>query len=239
MASKRKQVFVWSAKVRLFHWVNVTAIMLLLFVGIIILNAKSFGVSTDGKILLKTIHVIIGYVFAVNLFIRFIIGFTGKEHERWRKVLPFNKGFKQELVDFKQHKQLTYKGHNPAGKLMVFALFFLMFTQVISGLVIAGTDIYYPPFGNYFAQSIAADKQNVDAIKPYSKVNVDEAAYKTMRDIRKPFITVHGYAFYGLIFLIPLHILGVIIAERREKTALVSAMITGYKYLPEEQKDKQ
>ncbi|MCI2282570.1 cytochrome b/b6 domain-containing protein [Colwellia sp. MSW7] len=118
--------------------------MLLLFVGIIILNAKSFGVSTDGKILLKTIHVIIGYVFAVNLFIRFVIGFTGKDHERWKNILPFNKGFKQELVDFKQHKQSTYKGHNPAGKLMVFALFFLMLTQAISGLVIAGTDIYYP-----------------------------------------------------------------------------------------------
>jgi cytochrome b len=238
MASKREQVFVWSSKIRVFHWLNVIAITLLIFVGMIILNAKLFGVSTDGKILLKTIHVIIGYVFAINLFIRFIIGFTGKDHERWKKILPFSKGFQQELVDFKQHKQSTYKGHNPAGKLMVFALFFLMLTQAISGLVIAGTDIYYPPFGNYFAQNIAVDKQDIDVIKPYSKVNVDEAAYKAMRDIRKPFITAHVYAFYGLIILIPLHILGVFIAERREKTALVSAMITGYKYLPDDHQNK-
>ncbi len=53
-----------------------------------------------------------------------------------------------------------------------------------------------------------------------------------MREFRAPFITAHVYAFYGLIFLIPLHILGVIVAERREKSALVSAMVTGYKYLP-------
>lgn len=234
MNIKREQVLVWSRNIRLFHWINVIAITLLIGIGLVILNGKLFGVSTDGKVLLKTIHVFVGYVFATNLLVRLIVGFIGKPHERWSKVLPFNKGFAQELVEFKEHKITAYKGHNPAGKLMVFALFSLMFTQLISGLVIAGTDIYYPPFGKYFVQSIAVDKQSLAVIKPYSKVNVDEAAYKEMRAIRKPFITAHVYAFYGLIFLIPLHILGVIIAERREKTALVSAMITGYKYLPKD-----
>jgi len=234
----RERIFVWSRNVRLFHWINVIAITLLICIGLIILNGKLFGVSTDGKILLKTMHVIVGYVFAINLFFRLIVGFIGKAHERWSQVLPFNKGFKQELVEFKQHKNPAYKGHNPAGKLMVFALLSLMLIQMVSGLVIAGTDIYYPPFGKYFALSISTDKQNVEVIKPYSKVNVDEVAYKEMRDIRKPFITAHVYSFYCLIFLIPLHILGVIIAERRERTALVSSMITGYKYLPKDSSDK-
>ena len=232
MSIEREQVFVWSRKVRVFHWVNVIAITLLIFIGLVILNGKLFGVSTDGKILLKTIHVIVGYVFAINLLFRLLIGFIGKGHERWSKILPFKQGFAQALLEFKQHKKTSYKGHNPAGKLMVLALFLLMSTQLVSGLVIAGTDIYYPPFGDYFAESIAIDKNNVADIKPYSKENVDEAAYQQMRAIRTPFITAHVYAFYSLLFLIPLHILGVIIAERREKTALVSAMLTGYKYLP-------
>jgi len=234
MNIKREQVFVWSRKIRLFHWINVIAITLLICIGLVILNGKLFGVSTDGKVLLKTIHVIVGYVFATNLLIRLIIGFIGKSYERWSKVLPFNKGFSQELVEFKERKKAAYKGHDPAGKLMILALLSLMFVQLVSGLVIAGTDIYYPPFGKYFVQSIAQDKQSTELIKPYSKVNVDEAAYKEMRALRKPFITAHVYAFYGLLFLIPLHILGVIVAERREKTALVSAMITGYKYLPKD-----
>jgi len=234
MTIKREAIFVWSRKIRLFHWLNVIAITLLICIGLIILNGKLFGISTDGKVLLKTIHVVVGYVFAINLLFRLLIGFIGKAHERWHKVLPFNKGFMQELLAFKQHKHAAYKGHNPAGKLMVFALLTLMFIQVVSGLVIAGTDIYYPPFGKYFVDSIAVDKQNTELITPYSKVNVNEASYKEMRTIRKPFITAHVYAFYGLIFLIPLHIIGVIVAERREKTALVSAMITGYKYLPKD-----
>jgi len=238
MNSKRELIFVWSRNIRLFHWVNVLAITLLIIVGLIIFNAKLFGITTDGKILLKTIHVFIGYVFAINLLFRLIIGFVGKAQERWNTVLPFKAGFYQELSDFKKHKKATYKGHNPAGKLMVLALISLMFVQMVTGLVIAGTDIYYPPFGKYFAESIAVDKQNLESIKPYSKDNVEEAAYQEMRAIRKPFVTLHVYAFYGLIFLIPLHILGVIIAERREKTALISAMITGYKYLPKSNTDK-
>ena len=234
MNIEREQIFVWSGKIRLFHWINVIAILLLVFIGVVILNSKLFGISTDGKILLKTFHVIVGYIFAANLLFRLIIGFIGTAHERWNKTLPFNKGFKEELVEFKQQKKVAYKGHNPAGKLMVLALLFLMTVQAISGLVIAGTDIYYPPLGRYFAERIAIDQKNIRDIKPYSKVNVDEKAYKAMREIRKPFITAHIYAFYSLIFLIPLHIIFVLVAERRERSALVSAMINGYKYLPKD-----
>ena len=234
MNSQRQAVYVWSKYLRLFHWLNVLTIMLLLAVGLVIFNAKTFGVSTDGKILLKTIHVLIGYFFAANLLFRIVLGFVGKGYERWHKTLPFAKGFSKELSEYKQQPNKKYKGHNPLGKLMVGALLLAMFVQMITGLVIAGTDIYYPPLGQYFAKSIAVDNNKLELIKPYSKENVNPEAYKTMREIRKPFITTHIYAFYSLLLLIPLHIIGVVIGERREKTALVSAMINGYKYLPKE-----
>ncbi|NMP31532.1 cytochrome b/b6 domain-containing protein [Thalassotalea sp. M1531] len=237
MDTERKQIYVWSRKIRFFHWLNVIAITLLVAIGVIILNSKTFGISTDGKILLKTLHVFVGYVFALNLFIRILFGFIGTTYEKWSKTLPFNKKFARELREFIQNKQPTYKGHNPLGKLMVLALMTLMLVQTVSGLVIAGTDIYYPPLGRYFAESVAIDKNKLEDVKPYSKVNIDESAYKAMREVRKPFITAHIYAFYGLIFLIPLHIFGVIIAERRERSALVSSMINGYKYLPVDTKD--
>jgi cytochrome b len=235
MNNQFQQVYVWSKYLRLFHWINVLAITILLILGLIIFNAKTLGVSVDGKILLKTIHVITGYVFASNLLLRLVMGFFGKGYERWRKTLPFAKGFTKELADLKHHPHKKYKGHNPLGKLMVGALLLSMCVQMVSGLVIAGTDIYYPPLGQYFAKSIAVDSNKIDLIKPYSKENVDEKAYQAMREIRAPFITAHVYAFYTLLCLIPLHIIGVIISERREKTALVSAMINGYKYLPKKE----
>lgn len=238
MGIEREQVFVWSRSIRLFHWLNVVAILLLIIIGVIILNSKMLGVTTDGKLLLKTIHVSIGYVFALNLIFRVIIGFIGKSYEKWSKTLPFSPGFVGDLIELTRGKKRAYKGHNPAGKLMVFLLLTFMSIQVVSGLVIAGTDIYYPPFGKYFAKSVAVDKSNLESIKPYSKVNIDEKAYSEMRDIRKPFITAHVYSFYCLIFLIPLHVIGVLLAERKEQSALVSAMINGYKYLPKDRKNE-
>jgi Ni/Fe-hydrogenase 1 B-type cytochrome subunit len=228
------KTFVWSRNIRLFHWLNVLSVLLLIVIGSVIYFGKDLGISTEGKILLKTIHVCVGYVFAANLIFRIILGFIGKGYERWGQTLPFNKVFKQELADFKKDKNKTFKGHSPLGKLMVGALMLSLSIQMISGLVIAGTDIYYPPFGQYFASSIAQDKSQVALIKPYSKENVDADAYKEMRNVRKPFITAHVYSFYFLLLLIPLHILAVFFAERREKHSIVSSMIHGFKYLPKD-----
>jgi Ni/Fe-hydrogenase 1 B-type cytochrome subunit len=63
----------------------------------------------------------------------------------------------------------------------------VMTIQIISGLVIAGTDIDYPPLGQCFAESIAINKDNIAAITPYLKENIGAAAYKVMRDFRKPY----------------------------------------------------
>lgn len=232
MQKHRHLVMVWSSRIRVFHWLNVLCILGLIILGSIILNSKLLGISTDGKILLKTIHVCIGYVFAFNLLLRIMIGLVGKGLEKFSQTLPFTKQFFADVKQYKADNNTVYKGHNPLGKLMVAALLLLMSVQAVTGLVIAGTDIYYPPFGQYFAESIAIDKSQLALIQPYSKANVNEQAYQAMRDVRSPFITLHVYAFYGLLLLIPLHILGVVFAERKQKSALTSAMITGYKSLP-------
>lgn len=232
MTSHYQRVFVWSKFQRLFHWINAIAILLLLAIGLIIYNAGTFDISSNGKVLLKTMHVIVGYVFAINLLFRIFLGFFGKGYEKWGKTLPFMKGFSAEVQQLKQDPHHQFHGHNPLGKLMVGALMLAMSIQMVTGLVIAGTDIYYPPFGQHFAESIAVDKTQLDAIKPYSKENIDPVAYQQMRDFRKPFITLHVYAFYSLLVLIPLHLIGVFVGERREKSGLVSAMLTGFKFFP-------
>jgi cytochrome b len=101
--------------------------------------------------------------------------------------------------------------------------------QAVSGLVLAGTDVYMPPFGNVMKEWVAEDKSRLEDIKPYSKTNVNEEQFKEMRDFRKPFITAHYYSFYVLLGAIVLHIIGVTVTELREKNGVVSAMFTGEK----------
>lgn len=228
-----KQYYAWSRAVRIFHWINFICVIGLLGVGLVIFNNKVLGISTDGKILLKTIHVYIGYAFVLNLGWRLIWAFIGDRYSRWKSIIPFTKehraSFKAYVEGEKNGNPAFFLGHNPLGRIMVAFLFLLLSTQAITGLVLAGTDIYFPPFGQQIVEWIAEDKNNTAEIKPYSKVNVNEENYKAMRDFRKPFINTHVYVFYALLGAILLHIIGVVVSELREKTGLVSAMFTGIK----------
>ena len=227
------QYHVWDRTVRLFHWINVLCVIGLIAVGLVILNGKALGVTSDGKIILKTIHVYIGYLFAANLGWRIIWGFLGNRYARWKVILPFGDAYKKSLGQFvdetKKGNPPHYLGHNPIARLMVALLFLLLSLQAITGLVLAGTDIYFPPFGQTIAEWVAEDPAKVVDIKPYSKVNVNPDSYKAMRSVRKPFITIHVYAFYTLLGVILLHLLGVVVSELREKSGLISAMFTGKK----------
>jgi len=239
-----KQYHVWDRTVRIFHWVNVLCVIGLIGVGLVILNNKALGVTTDGKILLKTVHVYIGYLFVLNLGWRIIWGFLGNRYARWAAILPFGEAYKQSLGLFvegtKKGNPPRYLGHNPIARLMVALLFLLLSLQAVTGLVLAGTDLYLPPFGHEIAEWVTGsgeDHSKLADLKPYSKTNVDPESYKAMRDFRKPFITIHGYVFYTLLIAILLHLIGVVVSELRERCGLVSAMFTGKKVFDEKPVD--
>ena len=158
--SELKSYRVWDAGVRWFHWINVVCVLGLVAVGVVILNAKALGIGSDGKILLKTAHVWIGYVFAINLLWRLVWAFIGGAHARWRAILPGGAGYGKELGgyvrDFQAGRPRQYLGHNPLGRIAVTLLLLLMLSQAVTGLVLAGTDLFYPPIGAWIAGWIAA-----------------------------------------------------------------------------------
>jgi len=232
---------VWDRSVRWFHWINVLCVLALMAIGIAILNSKALGVTNDGKILLKTWHVYIGYAFAINLGWRLIWGFIGNRFSRWQAVLPFGATYKQQSRAFwsgwKQGKPAEFMGHNPLARWMVMLLFLLMMVMAVTGLVLAGTDVYKAPFGNQFKAWVAESQATIDQIKPYSDEGIDKAAYKEMRDFRSPFKEIHEISFFILLVAVLLHLLGVVITEVRERNGLVSAMFTGKKVFKQEPVD--
>jgi cytochrome b len=231
-----KYYSVWDRTMRWFHWINVVCILGLVGVGVVILNSKILGVSGDSKAVLKTLHVYIGYVFVLNLIWRLVWGFIGNKYSRWKAILPIGKGYWRSVSEYvagaKSGEPPQYLGHNPVAKLMVGFLFLLLATQATTGLVLAGTDLYLPPFGHEIAEWVTGsgeEHNKIKNLKPGSKDDVDSEAYAEMRKIRKPFITTHVYSFYLLLISIILHIAAVIMTEVREKNGLVSAMFTGNK----------
>lgn len=229
-------VGVWDVPTRVFHWVNALCVLLLAGLGLVLLNDNALGVSSDGKVLLKTAHVWVGYAFLGNLLWRFVWAFVGNEHARWRAILPGGRGYLAELRDhlaaLRTGRPGLHRGHNPLGRIAVAALLVVLLVQGGTGLVLAGTDIYYPPFGQIIADWVAAPGVEPGQVVPNRPELVDEAAYAAMRDVRAPFVTIHELGFYVLVALIGLHVLGVVLTELAQGGALVSAMITGRKVLP-------
>ena len=233
MARTLTEYPVWDRMVRWFHWINVLSVIGLIVIGVAIMNSKALGVTTEGKILLKTWHVYVGYVFVINLAVRLFWSFIGNRFSRWAAILPLGQKYKQQrqlyLDSINEGKPVGFAGHNPLARLMVTLLFILLTTQAVTGLVLGGTDVYMPPFGDSFKAWVAESPQTEALVQPYSKDGVNEAAYQQMRDFRSPFKEIHEIVFWVLSLAIILHILGVVYSELRERNGLVSAMFTGKK----------
>jgi len=226
---------VWDLPTRLFHWINFTAVISLIFFGLVMLYKKELGItSVEAKIGLKEVHVIIGYIFVLNLGFRLLWGFVGNRHARWRAILP-GKGFLQSVQDYQASlgagNPQQFLGHNPMGRLAITFMLLLLIVMAATGLIRAGTDIYYPPFGTYVAEYVAAPNTDPDSLIPYDPTGTDAEKVDRLKAFKGPFGTIHLYTAYILMFIIAVHIAAVVYTEVREGGGIISAMFTGKKVL--------
>ncbi|MEW6682993.1 MAG: cytochrome b/b6 domain-containing protein [Nitrospirota bacterium] len=226
---------VWDAPTRWFHWVNALCVLVLASVGVVLLNDKALGVSNPGKVNLKTIHVWIGYLLAANLLWRFVWAFLGNQYASWRSILPGGRGYvhavRSYVSAFVAGRPLQYVGHNPVARLGIAILLVLLVIQMTTGLVLAGTDLFYPPLGHWIAQWVAAPGVDPGTLIPYAPELYNKTAYDEMRAFREPYETIHLYTFYALLVVVLLHVAAVVITEIREGGSIISAMFTGRKII--------
>ena len=240
--SKIKVYKAWDLPTRLFHWINFLCVFTLSILGLIMLYKGAIGISgNEAKIGLKVLHVSVGYVFAANLIVRILWGFFDDGYSRWSSLFP-GKNFKKELSSYKTAKASgklqTFIGHSPRGRLSVLVLLLMLTLMMVTGLIRAGTDIYYPPFGNIAANYVATQGVSPSQIKPYDKTGTDAERMAELQAFKKPFGMIHIYGAYVLWFLILIHLVAVITAEVRGEGTLVSAMFSGRKHLPREPEDQ-
>ena len=237
-----QQYKVWDAPTRAFHWINFITIISLIFFGMIMLFKKELGITgIDAKVGLKEVHIIFGYIFLANFVWRILWGFIGNKYARWNQVLPGN-GFKDTLRSYissvKKGEPDQYIGHNPMGRLAILFIFLLMATLAITGLVRAGTDIYYPPFGTLVTDYIVEAGADPENIQPYVAAGTDKEKVATLKAFKKPFGLVHLYGAYVLMFMIILHIVFVVRTEIDEG-GFISSMFSGKKLLTKKPADEE
>jgi len=222
----------WDRTTRWFHWINFLCVVALAGLGLVILNADALEIPNAGTISLKTLHVWIGYVFALNLAWRLVWAFIGNPSARWGAMLPGGRGYAGRLAGYVRATLAGapphYIGRSPASRLAATVLIAVLLVQAVTGLVLAGTDVFMPPFGSRIAEWIAAPGVDPAGLVPYAPEMYDKAAFEAMREFRKPFVTIHLWNFYLLMTLVVAHIAAVVVVELKGG-GVIGAMFTGKK----------
>ena len=144
-----KRVLVWELPVRVFHWVNVLAVIVLTITGFIIAdppailsNAEATDLHSFG--IVRVVHFTAAYIFFFNMILRIYWSFVGNQFASWRAFWPFGKKMwnnfwlvlkidvmllNEDEPDFKK----ISIGHNSVAALSYLALFFIALVSVFTG----------------------------------------------------------------------------------------------------------
>ena len=144
-----KRVMVWELPVRIFHWLNVLAIIVLVLTGFLIANPPAILSSMEATNLhsfgiIRVIHFIAAYVFFFVMILRLYWAFVGNQFSHWRAFWPFNKKtwnnfwhvLKIDIFLMNEKEEDVSKlsiGHNSVAKLSYLAMFFLALIMVFTG----------------------------------------------------------------------------------------------------------
>jgi cytochrome b len=223
---------VWDAPTRWCHWINVVTVLLLVLSGFLFMYRYSLHIeSPEAKAAIQTVHSLVGYGFAINLLARIVWGFCGNRHARWSAVLPgwaALRALGAELRDLRRRRSFAYVGRGPLSRLSVSVMFALLLAQAGSGLVRAGVDLYYPPFGGLMAAYIARPEIDPASISwRNAKTLAVPERYQRLGLVKSVSAPLHRYGAYLLLVMIVIHVTGVTLSEVRQQSGAVSAMFSG------------
>jgi Ni/Fe-hydrogenase 1 B-type cytochrome subunit len=148
-APRVQSIYVYEAPVRLWHWINVLAVVVLALTGYFIGKPPPSvpGEASDHFLFgyIRFAHFAAGYVLAIGLLGRIYWAFVGNHHARELVTVPLLKraywrevGAMFAWYMFLRRRPNQYVGHNPMARLAMFGYFLLMIFMVCTGFALYG-----------------------------------------------------------------------------------------------------
>ncbi|MBL4911380.1 MAG: cytochrome b/b6 domain-containing protein [Alteromonadaceae bacterium] len=158
----------------------------------------------------QTIHTWAGYTIISLLLVRILWGFIGTKHAKFSDFIYS----KQQIINFIKDtinlKAKRYIGHNPAGGAMIFLLLLSLIMTISTGLFLFAISEGQGPLAPLIANNWS--------------------------DFEDTFEELHEFFANFTLFLIFVHVVGVVIESFIHKENLIRSMINGKK-LAEQNKD--
>jgi len=199
---------VWDPLVRIFHW------SLVLTFIVAYLSSEEEG----------DIHIYAGYIILGLIVFRLIWGFIGSKHARFSDFIFSPQTIINYLKSMSTGRAKRYLGHNPAASAMIFALLLGLILTTYSGLKIYAIEEGAGPLAQQTTEIsiIKSAHADNDEYGEHEEHEGDEDGEEFWEEI-------HEASANFVLFLVILHVAGVIVSGRLHKENLVKAMFTGNK----------
>ena len=192
-------VKVWDLFVRIFHWTVVV----------------SFFIAYVTEDDVMWLHELAGYIILALVITRIIWGIIGSQYARFTNFVYPPSVIKQYFNDSLQFKSKRYLGHNPLGGAMVILLLLMLILTSWSGIEADGEG---------FSGRAAI---NIELVK--SAVADDDDDEHEEDSGNELWEDIHELLANATLFLIFVHVIGVLFSSVAHGENLVRAMITGRK----------
>lgn len=209
------QVKVWDPLVRVFHWTLVLAFGTSYLTGD---EWDSWG----------NIHEISGYLILGLVIFRIIWGFVGGKYARFSNFIYSPKLVLEYLKSLLTTHPKHYLGHNPAGGWMVAILLACLLTTTVTGLKVLADEHQEGPLA-----AIELELPSLISVAEARRIGGQQTENEEREGDEDESIWKEVHEFFAnfTLFLVMVHILGVIVSSRLHKENLVQAMLTGRKAL--------
>lgn len=166
-----KKVYVWQLPVRLYHWVNALAVVLLAVTGYLIGKPPALTSSAEASFgywfgTIRFVHFVSAFVFFFNFLFRIYWGFVGNKFADWKNFIPYTKHHWQEIIqvlkiDILQVSKIKLKsiGHNSLAGFTYFLTFLAFLFQSMTGfgMYSAMSDSFLPNLFSWIVPLMGGD----------------------------------------------------------------------------------
>lgn len=199
------EVKVWDPFVRFFHWSVVACFFIAYF--------------TEDDVM--WLHELAGYAILFLVIARIGWGFIGTRYARFSNFIYKPSTVKQYLNDMRHFKSRRYLGHNPAGGIMVIVLMLMLLLTSWSGIQLEELE-ESAKSANTTAHSYAFHLQIIKSAAADSEHKEESAGHEFWEEVHELFANI-------TLFLVFLHVAGVIFSSMAHGENLVRSMVTGRK----------
>lgn len=211
-------IYVYEAPVRLWHWVNALAIVVLCITGYFVGSPLPTmpGEASDNFLMgyIRFAHFAAAYILLVGLLGRIYWAFAGNEHARQLFKPPTKlRAWKEALFELKWYMYLEkepkkYVGHNPLAAIAMFFMFVLgIFFMIITGFSMYGEGT---GMGSWQYQMFT------------SWVN---PLFGQSQDVH----TYHHLGMWLIIIFVMVHVYAAIREDIMSRQSMISTMISGWR----------